>query len=130
MTACTMAARAGHVKVLEVFREMGGLAVLALGDLDAKNWGILHYGIANGYIEVVRFVLFEVGFGQAEEKDMVTFLEEHMKDGKWDDSFRNEFKQLTKFKGKDYRLQRSAYFREQEKTRRGPEAKSKAKAEK
>lgn len=79
MSAATMAARAGgppQLKVLKILKEAGGKALEVLKARDEaprqpKSWNPLLYAIRNQHVEIIRFILFEVGLGQVSWKEVL-----------------------------------------------------------
>lgn len=113
-TGPTMAARKGDINTLKTYRDFGGEAMLVLGETDHSNSSPLRQGIHLGNVELIRFVIFEVGLGDHSRKDMIAAVTERHKS-----EFVMEFTEVVNMKSKMYRDQRNYYFSEQEKELRG-----------
>merc|ERR1740138_1813822 len=66
LTPAAFAARGKHLTSIKAFREAGGNALLSLGDRDRSPEGLtpFHYAINVGDINIFRYLVFEVGWGE------------------------------------------------------------------
>jgi len=120
MNAATMAARQGKTEVLRVMKEFGGEALKTLTQRDTtqredtqppgKGYTPLEYGIVNGRIETMRFLIFEVGWGKVDTKEVIALADIAVKEGKYDATFVASLRQLVDKNSEHFKEQRDMHF--------------------
>merc|ERR1719221_2258996 len=126
-----MAARAGNLDILRVLKEHGGKAKKTLLKRDktqrneaktrGKGFTPLMYCIINNHVPCVRFLIFEVGWGEA-PVDEVVALARSKAEKKDPDELEDELdklRQLANTKSAFYKQQKEAHLKNLEKGKNG-----------
>lgn len=77
MTPATLAARAGHVAILQALHQVGGKASRTLLQRDSSEqangagWAPVHYAASHSRNSMLHFLTFEVGWGDANTEDVL-----------------------------------------------------------
>eukprot|EP00931_Biecheleriopsis_adriatica_P018943 TRINITY_DN13067_c0_g1_i2.p2 TRINITY_DN13067_c0_g1~~TRINITY_DN13067_c0_g1_i2.p2 ORF type:complete len:146 (-),score=44.46 TRINITY_DN13067_c0_g1_i2:193-630(-) len=129
MNGVTMAARSGDLEVLHEYRAAGGEAMLTLGSPDEQGFSAMKFAVQNGRADILRFLLFEVGFGTVDAKEIKSMVTEKMKEGKIPEDLAKVVDEVSKAKGEALGRERMAYFQAQESELRAKKASKTAKSE-
>merc|ERR1719272_2475892 len=84
MNAATLAARPGNLGVLRALFDHGGAATQTLTEYDktdnkddTKGGAPFHYAVRNAHVELVRFIVFEVGWGAVKKSEVMNIAKQH-----------------------------------------------------
>lgn len=119
MTPATIAARDGELGFLRFLHDYSAEAQLTLRERDSnlvmgeRGWAPIEYAVRAGKTDVIKFLTFEVGWGDVSTQDVVDAATERVADRRATEEYVKEMQDLGRPESAEFEAKQEAYLREQ-----------------